>query len=736
MPGKLPIRPFGARRSHILNKIPTLWLARSADATSVFVVASLAALCFAPTLHSGLSDADGYLRHLSAVVGFDRVSPSAVYAETARHYGLQQPGWFPLGPLPLALWLTDPPQSIVKLLQFAMVVFTFATFAVLARTLFRSTQASVVAAVIALTVWQLRMPHDPVIGTSFVMPVLAEWVLLSFVSWLAYRATRKAIWLGISCATVAVMMLTDPLGCGFAVLLAALAALDRTLGRPRYAWLAVALFVATAIVAFDRPHASWPRNEWYGQEVLAQLIAPMPASFRAFGSLHIGGVAGFAHGPAYVDDRFINVPAVDAWSWMTIFACTFAALTALATVSGDAERQRDRTALYVGLGFWLVPALLLGPPGVWKHGMPFGQSFDGVYLQYFGIAVMVTEGVLRIRGSLGRAALLAPSLVALAVFLLSYGNARANTVSILKTQRVASSIALIERAGAAGFFDVLPSGRTIAVASSDSFASGIHSSVSDAKYALYHYSKRRYHIIATDRLQRLPKVDAWALQTSQTSGIFITLAHISDDRERTIRSDRAYGFSAFQNVWDTLAIPARGVLLRTRRLRDGFTIGARRTCGPVSIDRVYAPDVPTFLWGDGFHRRGPVGYVTSGAVAVTEMFMEARASLTLLPTKCPPRSLRFTATIETAAPATLVTRYPKRMEKLFVTSSAPLVVRTPASRSSVQIRFLTDAPIADWNPIYFRYDRDRPRDLRLRFSAASVAEEAVSTSPRRRTGQD
>ena len=110
-----------------------------------------------------------------------------------------------------------------------------------------------------------------------------------------------------------------------------------------------------------------------------------------------------------------------------------------------------RTALCIGFGFWLVPALLLGPPGIWRGGVPLGQSFDGVYLQYFGIAILFAAGLLRIRSGAGRIALLAPSLASLAVFVLCYGDARANAASILKAQRSASSIALIERAGASRF---------------------------------------------------------------------------------------------------------------------------------------------------------------------------------------------------------------------------------------------------------------------------------------------
>ena len=187
-----------------------------------------------------------------------------------------------------------------------------------------------------------------------------------------------------------------------------------------------------------------------------------------------------------------------------------------------------------------------------------------------------------------------------------------------------------------------------------------------------------------------------------------------------------------RSIRDALAIPARGLLVSTRTLKDGFAIRARRTCGPVPSDLVYAGAKPTFTWGAGFSSRGPFGYAKRSAVPASEMFMGSTATLVLEPTTCDPRPLIFRATLETAGPATIVSTYREHTQRLYITSLASLVIETPKSRSPVRIHFQTDAPVADWDPIYFRYERDRPRDLRLRFFAPSVAEGAA-TRGRRRT---
>ena len=104
------------------------------------------------------------------------------------------------------------------------------------------------------------------------------------------------------------MMLTDPLGWGFAVLLAGLVTIDSELARLRFVVPATVLVVASISLAFGAPHLPWQRESSYAEDLIAQLAAPLPASYREFGSLHIGGTAALSHGSAYVDDRFINVP--------------------------------------------------------------------------------------------------------------------------------------------------------------------------------------------------------------------------------------------------------------------------------------------------------------------------------------------------------------------------------------------------------------------------------------------
>lgn len=701
----------------------------NADAKSAIIVALLAAFYFSPILQSSLADADGYLRHVSAIAGFDRVTAMTVYAEIATHYRALQPGCFPLGPLPLAIWLADPTEKVVKICQLALIALTFGTFAVLARRLFGSVSAAVLAAVTAFASWELRVPHDPVIGTSFVTTILAELVLLSCIAWLTYRSSRRPAWLIVSCTTSVLMMLTDPLGLGFALLLAILTIFQKDLSGLRFVWIAavVAVMLVTGVLA--APNLPWQRVA-YGHDVVAQVIAPLPATYRQFGSLHIGGTAGFSHGSAYVDDRFINVPAADGWSWLQMFACTLAAFVSISTVGRTSETRPPLTALWLGFGLWLIPAVLLGRPGIWHDGMALGQAFDGVYLQYFGIALLVTSGVVRLREGTGSFAIVLPSLVALAVFALCYGNVRANALAIIKTQRYASSIALIERAGAAGFFSFLPAGRTLAVSSSEPFASGIHFSPSDAKYAIYHFSKQRYHVVSIDSLRRTPALDAWLLQTSRTSGIFVSLAHISGFAGAKVLADRGLGFSSLTSVRDAFAIPARGLFVKTSQLRDGFAMRARRTCGPVVSDLLYIGERPAFSWGAGFYHRGPFGYSYKTPGQETEMFMGSTATLILQPTRCEPTPLLFRADIGTAGPATLVVNFLKHTERLFITSNAPLVIRTPKSRFGVRITLSTDAPVAEWDPTYFRYDRDRPRGLRLRFSSASISEDAVAGSLR------
>ncbi len=693
------------------------------------VVVVLAAVRFWPTLEFSLADADGYLQHTSAIAAFDGVRTSLVYAEVAQHFRTLIPGWFPLGPVPLAIWLADPAPQTVKAVQLVFILLTFAAFGIIARRLFESTCAAIFAAVATLTIWQLRYPHDPVVGTSFVTPWLAAWVMLGYAMWLSYCKSGRVVWLVCTYAAVIAAMLTGPLAWALSPLLVVLAMLDVKRRGPAYGLLA-ATIVAGGIGAWSgAPHLPWDRSS-YASDVVSQLFAPLPTSYRAFGHLPISGVAGLWHGKISIDDRFTEIPTIHGWQWMWSVLSAVAAVASLRKISLKMSGPTIAPALVFGLGFWLLPAVVLGPSNVWRSGMPPGQSFDIVFLQYFGVATLVTSALFRLRQGSGELARLAPTLCALSAFLLCYGNTRAEAVTLQRTAQLAVSRDLLQRAGSAGFFDTLPPQLTLAVFPSEPFANGIHSEVSDAKYAIYHFSRRRFAVVSAARLFANGGKSVWILGTSNQSGIMLSLARYAGNRGPAILTDHTFGYSVFPTIRAALETPQRGLRVRLTSLQDGFAIDARRTCGSVAVAAAFEASLPTISWGAGFYERGPYGYVPDERTSTGQRLVSRVASLTLEPSPCmPPLPLVFNASVTAAAPGSLTVSSARDRQRLAV-SGVPLQLSFPVPRSRLPVRlsFVTDAPSADLDPNPFRYVRDRPRDLRLIFTAPYVSEAPLQTT--------
>jgi hypothetical protein len=688
----------------------------------------LAALNFLPTLGGGLADADGYLQHISAIAGFDSETTSAVYGQLVHYYRSLQPGWFPLGPAALAIWLVDPGPFLARLLQLAIVLLTFATFAIVARRLFGSSRLAISASVAALALWQLRMPHDPVIGTSFQAPLLAESVLLAYASWYTYGLSRHVFWLGLTCAAAAVAILADPIGCVLMFALAGTAPLETATRVQSLFVVCTVAIVAGISIAHGGLHPPWNRS-YYASDVTAQLVAPFPGIYRAFGNIPIGHVAAFWNHGVYADNRLDRIPAPSVVGWLFVTVCTVAAALSIRVDAAQPGAGPAWRPVVFGLSFWLIPAILLGPAAIWRDGLPHGQSFDSVYLQYFGVAVLAVFCVRQLQRLGGTPEALAPSFFALAVFLFCYGNVRADAVAEAKTVRLASSRDILARVAAAGFFDVLPSGATIAIAPTEPFANGIvNSDVSDAKYAIYHFSKRRFAVVGTDDVGVGLTKGTWILTLSGDLPQIAALDHWAGKNGDKNLTDHAFGYVPAPLRRPLLAGSMTGLAESLKPTLNGFIVEAKRTCGPVGLGEVFDPDVPRLALGFGSYRSGPYGYETPAGVPRDLIFMGGTGALTVTPSRCESHPMLFSSIVSAAGPGSLTVRRQGQTLRIAM-SGGPQNLSIPCRPTNrpFSLEFKSDAPVADLDPVPFRYDRDVPRQLRLEFSSTKVDEIGVDT---------
>ncbi|GAC1304453.1 MAG: hypothetical protein NVSMB21_04950 [Vulcanimicrobiaceae bacterium] len=705
------------------------------------VVFALAAIRFAPVLSSHFGDADRYLEHVGVVGRYDHIDAGAVLRLVDSRVAPFRSDAFPLASTPLRIWLFALTLAQVKIVQYSFVLCTFVTFGAIVRRILRSSSGAVACTVFVLCAWQFRSPHDPVIGTSFVSPWNAELCLLPFACWFRYRDSNARVWLVGSCATLAGALLSSPIAWGLGAVLALLATTSR---RPR---LASALVGTTlVVVAAVRFHdgvafAPWHHAGSFVSNVANQLVAPLPASYRALGHLPVARIADLWHGTRFADDRFVFIPAITRFGWIVVLSCTIAAYAATSAWGAERARPRWIDGGVFAIALWLVPALCLGPENVWQRGLAAGDAFDGVYLQYFGVGLVIALCVRRALAG-ASAARLVPALASLAVFFASYGNARADDVALARSARLDEPRSRLERAGSAGLFRSVPEGARIAIAAQSPLYDGLRGDGTDARYAIYHYSDRRYRVVSEEAVRAGRIADAWVLRTSR-AGIYVSLTHVTG-RAGALFADRAYG--AALPEWQSRSRIERGLAERVSPLRSGFLIAVRRLCGPVPIAETFEPSTPTLVWGGGFYPSGPVGYPPAPSPGTadsrddgvsqvgldTKMFMASRGELTIDPSTCEPGIVDLRAVVYARSVSELGVLSPEHVDRIPVSvlpTSFWLRYETKR-RGPIHIRFSTKAPIADLDPVFFRYERDVRRDLRLVLQATSLTESPYPVSRR------
>ncbi|HTA39978.1 MAG TPA: hypothetical protein VK760_12925, partial [Candidatus Acidoferrales bacterium] len=688
----------------------------------LFVAMILAALRFWQVPFSAPADADAYLVHLAAIAPFEHAGTWGVFGLLSASFHSAAPGWFPAGPLPLALWLSGLSAAAIKSVQYVLLVLSFGLFAFVARKLLGSGVAAIAAVIVALCAWQFRTIHDPAVGTSLLTSWTAVVVLAAFACWLEYRESGKPPALFLCYATLVLAVLNGPVAWGVCALLAIVA-----LRSPRRAAAigicGILVAAAFAIVASGPLAAPWQHGGGFVANVAAQAFAALPASFRAIGNLPVAHVADLYFGIRYVDDRFVLIPPITLAGWAFALAAAVAMYVASLGAARDVPARRGEVWI-LGAGLWLVPAIVLGAPSEWRAGVPLGQAFDGVYFEYLGLAVLATYAIVHLSKNASPATRLVPSLLALAAFVLSYGNARGDAYVLAVSARLDEPGQAVARAARAGFLNELPDGAIVVPSPSLLLPTWSANSVADPKYALFEYTGKRYSTQTYDRAAASPQT--WILATTRDRGIPVTLWHWSAGGARNPLVDRAFGFTVDRNVWAQAAGLHRGVRRTVAALPGGFAIDARRLCGDVPPAMAFAPSRPSVVWGAGFVPLGPLGYSTGPTAPVQSLlgtyltffpkiYLGTNGVATIVPSACPPGTIYFKFVVAAWKPSRLVVRTPSGVAQFSVDDTAPTIVLHTkiASRAPFRLSFSTDAPAADWESNLFRYERDRPFKRRL-----------------------
>jgi hypothetical protein len=273
------------------------------------------------------------------------------------------------------------------------------------------------------------------------------------------------------------------------------------------------------------------------------------------------------------------------------------------------------------------------------------------------------------------------------------------------------------------------------------FPSRVRTGLGNPAYALFHYTGKRFNVLSTE--PAAPGKNDWILQASRDTGFLVALLHVTPGDAAASRIDRALGYAVLPEVWNGAAGTRLGVVRDVDVRHDGAIVAARRLCGPVApnVEDAFGESRPTLLWGPGFYYGGPVGYDTAPRVptywgvgrrisAYPKMYMGSHAMLTIVPSSCaPPASIDLQLQAFGNGPSDLAIKSRGHILHLSVPPFVPTSFNlhyAVVSRKPIRVAFKTNAPLADLDPVYQHYERDRPRHIRMMIEPASVREQGTA----------
>ena len=245
--------------------------------------------------------------------------------------------------------------------------------------------------------FQMRMNDDPILSFQGLMQLLTMQLLLSLLTLEAYLRTGRRVWLVTSASIFAVSLLTDEASYAFGLLFLASIYAHCRHWRPAIKsfspYLALSLLILLAIVGLrihfhdsldpeNKLHWSFPK---IAKTTLAQASSALPLGYLTL----CGSDRGRYWRPELIATHWQN--------WLGLFGVAGLSLFLLRSMAEDKTASlRPRLEIpAVGLLLWLAPAMFLAVCP--RHqAMTLGAGYRCVYLQYFGVALLIIDGLARL----------------------------------------------------------------------------------------------------------------------------------------------------------------------------------------------------------------------------------------------------------------------------------------------------------------------------------------------------
>jgi hypothetical protein len=505
------------------------------------------------------------------------------------------------------LWVVVPDPVGSKALQLLLVVANLATAGLVVSRIAKSQAVGILSAIGTLAAFEFRKPHDAVLGATFALPLTVELVLLALFCYVTFFETSRSRWLAFALALQLAACLFDEA----AILLTFMFFVYEAVAYRRVSRAAIIvtlpiLVVESSIIARSGVPSSlsWivaPSNMGLGL-FAKQVVATLPGSYRGFGNVLRDGLTdGFA------DSRFQSVPGIEFLGMIVVLLAGIATCVILCNRPLQIPRRRNWALVALGLCLILVGASL-HQSDQWIGGLPWGEAYGSVYIEYFGFGMLFAMLATISCSSQAWQSLRSLGPIVFTLFIVAevYGNSRVNELVVTFDRNEFETLRLLRLANHGGLFQNIPGGGIVTFEGDPpiSLASGLGL---DVFHSMIYSAAGNHFRVTSERdaeSERNP-FGLWVIRREYT-GRFpgaITLAH-GFTTHRGLRFDRAFLYRRdIGNEGSASTDPSDSLIISKRHEVDGNLVEeVRWSCGARSLAELYTTGGPTVIYGAGFYR--------------------------------------------------------------------------------------------------------------------------------------
>jgi hypothetical protein len=377
-----------------------------------------------------------------------------------------------------------PELAPYKAFQILITLLNVVTFYFVLRELRMSRAASLMAVVVLVASFQIRAYHDGLLGFSGNIEFITEVALIGTLGLLIFARSGNRWWYAAAIAIYAAGLVTYEATYLYWIIFVAVLLLRLPVRRALVAAAPFVLMSAATILAqlYVKSSAHTQADADYNlrfnlgdltRTFFEQAIAAVPTSYLVIdpANLYGHGFALFAHVPVWIGIAIFAL--VTGTVWMLSGAFDRAAVP---------DKRTILTLVITGLVLWLTPALLVASSARYQRELTFGLGHVPVYIEYFGVTLLIIAiGALAV-GRLGVPGRNARVTLAVILGVIATSTYASNAVVIAMTAPDKEGLLNISAALRAGLLDGVPSKADLYLDQAISANRYLDGSGADAKY--------------------------------------------------------------------------------------------------------------------------------------------------------------------------------------------------------------------------------------------------------------